>query len=67
MNGDHANTIDGSYLSWSNSLRADLQALGLERRTRPVQSLQEYLADYDAKNTTDDCTPSEGTRADRND
>jgi len=32
-----------SYLQWSREARADLLALGLARRSRPVQGLQEHL------------------------
>ena len=32
-----------NYLRWAREMRADLMALGLERRARPVQGLHEYL------------------------
>jgi hypothetical protein len=34
---------DNQYLAWANSLRLDLQALGLERRAVKVMDLDEYL------------------------
>ncbi len=34
-----------SYLQWSREARADLMALGLERRAKPVQDLQAYLSE----------------------
>ena len=41
------NTNGGSdhiYLAWSNSLRLDLQAIGLDRKTKQVVDLEQYLA-----------------------
>ena len=34
---------DNYYIAWSNSLRLDLQTLGLTRRAKAVQDLQSYL------------------------
>jgi len=34
---------DDHYLAWSNSLRLDLQALGLDRRVKDVMDLGEYV------------------------
>ena len=34
--------LETDYLSWANSLRADLQLLGLERRAKPVVDLHDY-------------------------
>ena len=34
---------DDHYIAWSNSLRLDLQALGLERREKNVMELGEYV------------------------
>jgi hypothetical protein len=34
---------DHNLLAWSNSLRLDLQALGLEKRERPTLDLASYL------------------------
>ncbi len=42
-NGDASEGLKNEYLSWSRELRRDLVALGLERRTKPVQGLQAYL------------------------
>jgi hypothetical protein len=49
LNGQEPNTIDQSYLSWVNTLRLTLSALGLQRRARPVESLREYLAKRQAE------------------
>jgi hypothetical protein len=35
---------DHQLVSWMNSLRRDLESLGLQRPERQIQSLQEYLA-----------------------
>ena len=32
------------YLAWSKSMREDLRLLGLERCTRPVETLQTYIS-----------------------
>ena len=34
---------DGHALAWLNSLRLDLQAIGLERRGKPTLDLNDYL------------------------
>ncbi len=36
-------TIHEDYLRWSRELRADLQALGLQRRAKKVVDLKDYL------------------------
>jgi hypothetical protein len=36
-------TLSVHYLAWANSLRLDLQALGLQRRQRKVMELTDYL------------------------
>lgn len=41
--GDPA--ADAQYIALSNSLRLDLQALGLRRRAKDVTSLKDYLKD----------------------
>ncbi len=48
--GNNGNTVrlEKDYLSWTNSLRADLQLLGLQRRAKPVQDLQAYLKENHA-------------------
>ena len=45
--GKNGNTarLEKDYLSWTNSLRADLQLLGLKRRQKPVQNIDAYLKD----------------------
>ena len=35
--------LETDYLSWANSLRADLQLLGMERRAKPVVDLTTYV------------------------
>lgn len=43
---EHTDT-DSYYLSWSNSLRADLQTLGLQRRAKEIQeTLETYLTSH---------------------
>jgi hypothetical protein len=42
---------DHHALAWLNSMRLDLQALGLERREKPVLDLAAYLARGHADNT----------------
>ncbi len=44
---------DAHALAWLNSMRLDLQALGLERRERPVLDLASYLAATTASADTD--------------
>ena len=36
---------DHQYLAWANSLRLDLKALGLDRRSAEVADLKSYLKD----------------------
>jgi hypothetical protein len=43
------NGADEHYLAWSNSIRLDLQAIGLKRAPKPVPSLQEFLAERRAQ------------------
>ena len=49
--GNNGNTarLEKDYLSWTNSLRADLQLLGLARKAKPVQDLNTYLKQTYAK------------------
>ena len=44
-NSQHLERLEQNYLKWSRELRADLQALGFSRRSRPVQDLGSYLAE----------------------
>ena len=44
INGDGGSS-DGHYLAWANSLRLDLKALGLDRRSAEVADLKSYLQD----------------------
>jgi len=39
----------GTYLQVSDSLNRDLERLGLERRAKPVPTLEEYIAAKDAE------------------
>ena len=45
--GKNGNTarLEKDYLSWTNSLRADLQLLGLQRRQKPIKDIGTYLKD----------------------
>ncbi|MBN2319298.1 MAG: hypothetical protein JXR49_09490 [Acidobacteria bacterium] len=43
LNRRAAKTTDKRYLQWANSLRADLQLLGLERKARKIPELRDYL------------------------
>ena len=36
-------TLEGRYLAWANSLRLDLQALGLQRRAKNIMNLKAYI------------------------
>jgi hypothetical protein len=42
---------DGKFLSWANSLRRDLLALGLERMRELPQSLTDYLREIERRRT----------------
>jgi len=42
-NGETGERLEQHYLRWSRELRSDLVVLGLERKARPVQGLQQYL------------------------
>ena len=42
-NGETGERLEQHYLRWARELRAVLVVLGLERRARPVQGLQDYL------------------------
>jgi len=42
-NGDAAQSLQDDYLRWARELRADLLALGLERRSRNVMELKDYV------------------------
>ena len=57
-----ADGADHHALSWLNSMRLDLQALGLERRERPLLNLAAYLktSPAEAERTT---TPAKATAA----
>ncbi len=50
LNGGEPSETDAHYLAWANSLRLDLQALGLQRRAAPVESLRDYLDHHDEGN-----------------
>ena len=41
--GDTTAGTDHIYLAWANSLRLDLQALGMNRKNKPVINLHSYL------------------------
>ena len=43
LDGGAPESLRDEYLLWLNSLPSDLQLLGLERRAKPVQSIQTYL------------------------
>ena len=43
LDGGAPESLRDEYLRWSNHLPSDLQLLGLERRAKPVQSIQTYL------------------------
>ena len=43
LDGGAPESLWDEYLRWSNRLPSDLQLLGLERRAKPVQSIQTYL------------------------
>ncbi len=42
-NGNAPQSLLDEYLRWGRELREDLKTLGLERRAKPVQGLQQYL------------------------
>jgi len=42
-------SADEHYLAWSNSLRLDLQALGLDHVDPPVSPLQDYIRSFAEK------------------
>jgi len=37
--------LEKQFLTWNNALRANLQVLGMERRTKNVTDLKDYLAE----------------------
>ncbi len=41
------NSSSVKYLAWAESLRRDLQALGLDKKKKPVISLNDYIADLE--------------------
>ena len=43
LDGGAPESLWDEYLRWSNRLPSDLQLLELERRAKPVQSIQTYL------------------------
>ena len=46
---DEVNTgSDNTYLAWSNSLRRDLESLGLERSERKIMDLRDYIRQVDS-------------------
>ncbi len=47
--GQKRERLEHDYLSWSNSLRADLSLLGLGRQARPIMDLPEYIREKDAE------------------
>jgi len=44
-NGERQATLERDYLSWTNSLRADLQLLGMKRVERDVTDIVSALAE----------------------
>ena len=51
---DGSPASDAYYLSWAANVRRTLQVLGLSRRARPVQTLQEYIAAHDRGEANDE-------------
>jgi hypothetical protein len=49
---------DEHYLAWSNSLRLDLQAIGLDRVPPPTPTLADYLRNFDAAKRAKASEPS---------
>ncbi len=45
LQGQTGGGSDHIYLAWANSLRLDLQVLGLSRKTKQVVDLEQYLAE----------------------
>ena len=43
LDGGAPESLRDEYLRWSNRLPSDLPLLGLERRAKPVQSIQTHL------------------------
>ena len=43
LDGGAPESLRDEYLRWSNRLPSDLQLLGLERRAKPIQSIQTHL------------------------
>jgi hypothetical protein len=56
-----AEGADHHCLAWSNSMRLDLQALGLERRERPLLNLAAYLKTPPTDATTAERTTTPAT------
>ena len=54
LNGGEPSDTDAHYLAWANSLRLDLQALGLQRRAAPAEDLRSYLAAHADTDETND-------------
>jgi len=44
-NGDDPESLERAYMQWVRALMDILRTVGLERRARPVQGLQDYLKD----------------------
>ncbi len=49
LQGQTGGGSDHIYLAWANSLRLDLQALGLSRKTKSVMDLTNYLDTHAAQ------------------
>jgi hypothetical protein len=66
MNDENAlsEKSDHNLLAWSNSLRLDLQALGLEKREKATINLASYLARGRADDGETDATAPAETEAD---
>jgi len=47
--GQRRARLEQDYLSWANSLRADLSLLGLARRAKSVMDLPTYIAQKEAQ------------------
>jgi hypothetical protein len=45
MMSEKNESLESRYLAWANSLRLDLQALGLERRVKNIRDLQTYISE----------------------
>ena len=52
--GEVSESLHQRYLAWSNSLRGDLMAFGLERKPRDVTDLNRYLEEKASDGETHD-------------